>query len=158
MATRLHQFPRFGRAPEQESESRAAEPRREAVRGKTWAHLGSNQSRPLAALANIDTQFEALAGQILVSGEWLDSLSTTLRDFRCGQDVDGMAENDRRRREDAARKLWDELAVNTEHRDITKVQAFREMCEATVKVYDGTEDQRVADWARDALRLLDEGA
>jgi hypothetical protein len=48
--------------------------------------------------------------------------------------------------------------VNTEHQDITRVQAFREMCEgeATIKVYDRTEDQDVADWAREALRLLDE--
>ena len=30
------------------------------------------------------------------------------------------------------------------------------MCEAAIKVYDGTEDQHVADWAREALRLLDE--
>jgi aromatic ring hydroxylase len=33
------------------------------------------------------------------------------------------------------------LAVSTEHEDITKVEAFREMCEAAIKVYDGTEDQ-----------------
>ena len=30
------------------------------------------------------------------------------------------------------------------------------MCEAAIMVYDGTEDQYVADWAREALRLLDE--
>jgi hypothetical protein len=30
------------------------------------------------------------------------------------------------------------------------------MCEAAIKVYDGTKDQYVADWAREALRLLDE--
>ena len=30
-------------------------------------------------------------------------------------------------------------------------RAFREICEAAVAVYDGTEDQRVADWAREAL-------
>jgi hypothetical protein len=46
--------------------------------------------------------------------------------------------------------------VSTEHNDITKVQAYRQMCEAAIKVYDGTEEQRVADWAREALRLLDE--
>jgi hypothetical protein len=46
--------------------------------------------------------------------------------------------------------------VSTEHKDITKLQAFRQMCEAAITVYDGTEDQHVADWAREALRLLDE--
>jgi hypothetical protein len=50
----------------------------------------------------------------------------------------------------------DVLAVTTEHKDVTKVQALREMCGAAIKVYDGTEDQAVADWAREALRLLDE--
>lgn len=30
------------------------------------------------------------------------------------------------------------------------------MCEAAITVYDGTEDQYVADWAREVLRLLDE--
>jgi hypothetical protein len=30
------------------------------------------------------------------------------------------------------------------------------MCEAAIKVYDGIQDQRVADWACEALRLLDE--
>jgi hypothetical protein len=30
------------------------------------------------------------------------------------------------------------------------------MCEAAIKAYDGTEEQRIADWAREALRLLDE--
>jgi hypothetical protein len=30
------------------------------------------------------------------------------------------------------------------------------MCEAAISVYDGTEDQRVADWAREAMRGLDE--
>jgi hypothetical protein len=28
------------------------------------------------------------------------------------------------------------------------------MCEAAIEVYDGTENQYVADWAREALRLL----
>lgn len=46
--------------------------------------------------------------------------------------------------------------MSTEHRDIAKVHAFREMCEAAVKVYDGTEEQYVADWAREAPQLLDE--
>ena len=67
-----------------------------------------------------------------------------------------MTEDERRRREDAARQFWDVLAVTTEHEDVTKVQAFRQMCEAAIKVYDRTEDQHVADWAREALRLLDE--
>jgi hypothetical protein len=30
------------------------------------------------------------------------------------------------------------------------------MCEAAIKVYDGTEDKYVADWAREALRGLDD--
>mgnify|MGYP003288296744 CR=1 FL=1 len=46
--------------------------------------------------------------------------------------------------------------MSTEHQDITKVQAFWEMCEAAIEVYDGTEDRYVADWAREALRVLDE--
>jgi hypothetical protein len=62
--------------------------------------------------------------------------------------------DDEERRLAAARRFWDRLAVTTEHQDITKVQAFREMCEAAIAVYDGTEDQHVADWARDALRGL----
>jgi len=66
-----------------------------------------------------------------------------------------MAE-DERRREQAARQFLDVLFTKTEHKDITKVQAFREMCESAIEVYDGTEDQYVADWAREALRLLDE--
>jgi hypothetical protein len=57
------------------------------------------------------------------------------------------------RREHAAQQFWDVL---TERRDITYAQAFREMCESAIKVYDGTEDQRVADGAREFLRLLDE--
>ena len=72
----------------------------------------------------------------------------------CGIDVGALSDDERR--EAAARRLWDELAVTTEHRDVTRVQAFREMCEATVRVYDGTPDQHYADWAREALRLLDE--
>jgi hypothetical protein len=67
-----------------------------------------------------------------------------------------MTEDEQRRREEAARQFLDVLFTKTEHKDITKVQAFREMCESAIEVYDGTEDQRVADWAREALRLLDE--
>jgi hypothetical protein len=67
-----------------------------------------------------------------------------------------LTENERDHRADAARQLWDRLAVGTEHQDITKVEAFREMCEAAIEVYEGTADQYVADWAREALRLLDE--
>jgi hypothetical protein len=64
--------------------------------------------------------------------------------------------DDARRREDAARQFLDVLFTTTEHQDITKVEAFRQMCESAITVYDGTEEQSVADWAREALRLLDE--
>jgi len=64
--------------------------------------------------------------------------------------------NEQSPQEHALRQLWDRLAVTTEHQDVTRVQAFREMLEATISVYDGAEDQYVADWAREALRLLDE--
>jgi hypothetical protein len=37
--------------------------------------------------------------------------------------------------------------VSTEHKDITKLQAFRQMCEAAITVYDGTEDQHVAGYS-----------
>jgi hypothetical protein len=57
---------------------------------------------------------------------------------------------------EAARQFWDAMALTTEHADIDRVEAFRRMCEAAIKAYDGTEDQRIADWAREALRLLDE--
>jgi hypothetical protein len=67
-----------------------------------------------------------------------------------------MTEDERRRA--AADQFLDALAKKTEHREITNVQAFREMLEAAVAVYDGTEDQRVADWARNALRAMDERA
>jgi len=40
-------------------------------------------------------------------------------------------------------------------RDIRKRRAFRQMYESAIVVYDGTEDECVADWAREALRLLD---
>jgi len=66
-----------------------------------------------------------------------------------------MTENERRR-EHAMRQFLDMVAVSTEHKDITRVQALREMCEAAIKVYDGTEGQPVADWAREALRIMDE--
>jgi hypothetical protein len=46
--------------------------------------------------------------------------------------------------------------VSTEHEDITKLQAYRKMLEAAIVVYDGTENRYVADWARDAIRDLDE--
>ena len=55
--------------------------------------------------------------------------------------------------------FWNVFGVwftTTEHQDTMTVEAFRQMCEPVIAVYDGTEDQRVADWARDALRLLDE--
>ena len=57
---------------------------------------------------------------------------------------------------EAIRPFLDELARATEHEDITIVEALRRMCEAAISVYDGTEDQRVADWARQVLRGLDE--
>jgi hypothetical protein len=57
---------------------------------------------------------------------------------------------------DAARQFWDRLALSTEHEDIDKVEAFRRMCLAAIQAYDGTDDQHIADWAREALRLLDE--
>jgi hypothetical protein len=60
------------------------------------------------------------------------------------------------RREHALRQLLDRLAVSTEHEDITKLQAYRKMLEAAIVVYDGTENRYVADWARDAIRDLDE--
>ena len=47
--------------------------------------------------------------------------------------------------------------MSTEHRDITKIEACRWMCESALEVYDGNEDyQDVADWAREALRIMDE--
>ena len=46
--------------------------------------------------------------------------------------------------------------MTTEHKDVTRAEALREMCEATIEVYDGTPDQAVANWAREVLRLLDE--
>jgi hypothetical protein len=55
--------------------------------------------------------------------------------------------------EDAARQLMDLLAVKTEHVSLTR--AFRELCESTIKMYDGTERQQSADWAREVLRALD---
>jgi hypothetical protein len=57
--------------------------------------------------------------------------------------------------ERVAREFWDQLALMTEHRNITYAQAFREMCESAIKACDGTEEQRVADGAREFLRLLD---
>jgi hypothetical protein len=50
----------------------------------------------------------------------------------------------------------DALAVITEHEDVTNIEAFDQMCENAVAVYDGTDHQHVADWAREAIRLMDE--
>jgi DNA-binding response OmpR family regulator len=47
------------------------------------------------------------------------------------------------------------LAPPAVRRDVRKKKAFRQMCESAITVYDGTEDKCVADWAREALRLLD---
>jgi hypothetical protein len=38
-----------------------------------------------------------------------------------------MEDDERTRREDAARRLWDMLAVKTEHQDLTNLEAFRQM-------------------------------
>ncbi len=46
------------------------------------------------------------------------------------------------------------LAPPAGRRDVRKLKACRQMCESAITVYDGTEDQCVADWAREALRLL----
>ncbi|MGZ8697060.1 MAG: hypothetical protein ACXW0F_04295 [Gaiellaceae bacterium] len=67
-----------------------------------------------------------------------------------------MTDDEQRRREQAGRQFLDVLAVTTEHKDVTRAEALREMCEATIEVYDGTPDQAVANWAREVLRLLDE--
>jgi DNA-binding response OmpR family regulator len=47
------------------------------------------------------------------------------------------------------------LAPPAVRRSVRKRRAFRQMCESAIAVYDGTEDECVADWAREALRLLD---
>jgi len=60
-------------------------------------------------------------------------------------------------RRHAARQLFERLAIMTEHEDITKLEAFRRMCESTIAEYEGTENQAAADWAREAIRLIDEG-
>jgi len=65
-----------------------------------------------------------------------------------------VTEDEQGRREEAARRFFDVLAVTTEHEDVTRVQAFRDMCEAAIRAYDGTDDAYVADWAREALRRL----
>ena len=36
------------------------------------------------------------------------------------------------------------------------MEAFRDMCEATIAEYDGTAKEYAADWAREALCLLAE--
>jgi hypothetical protein len=46
--------------------------------------------------------------------------------------------------------------VSTEHEDVTRIEAYRKMLEAAIIVYDGTENQYVADWAREGIRVLDE--
>jgi hypothetical protein len=61
-----------------------------------------------------------------------------------------------RRRQEAAREFLDVVATTTEHQDITKAQAVRQMLEAAIHVYDCTEKQYVADWARETLLRMDE--
>lgn len=39
-----------------------------------------------------------------------------------------------------------------------RLESFRETCEALVATYDGTDEQHYADWAREAIRLIDEQA
>jgi DNA-binding response OmpR family regulator len=47
------------------------------------------------------------------------------------------------------------LAPPAVRRDVRKIEAFRQMCESAITVYDGTEDECVAHWAREALWLVD---
>jgi hypothetical protein len=44
--------------------------------------------------------------------------------------------------------------LHTEHHDVTRIEALMDMCRAAIADYDGTDEQEVADWAREALRLL----
>jgi DNA-binding response OmpR family regulator len=48
------------------------------------------------------------------------------------------------------------LAPHTMRRDPRRIEAFRQMCASAIVVYSGTEEQSVAEWAGEALRLLDE--
>ena len=52
------------------------------------------------------------------------------------------------------KQFLDQVALHAEHHDVTRIEALMDMCRAAIAVYDGTEDQAVADWAREALRLL----
>ena len=52
------------------------------------------------------------------------------------------------------KRFLDQVALHAEHHDVTRIEALMDMCRAAIAVYDGTEDQAVADWAREALRLL----
>jgi DNA-binding response OmpR family regulator len=52
------------------------------------------------------------------------------------------------------RVILDVLAPPAVRRDVRKIKAFRQMCKSAITIYDGTEEQYVADWAREALRLL----
>jgi hypothetical protein len=51
-------------------------------------------------------------------------------------------------------QFLDQVALHTEHHDVTRIEALTDMCQAAIAVYDGTDEQYVADWAREALRLL----
>ncbi len=52
------------------------------------------------------------------------------------------------------KQFLDQVALHTEHHDVTRIEALMDMCRAAVADYDGTDAQEVADWAREALRLL----
>ena len=45
------------------------------------------------------------------------------------------------------KQFLDQVALHTEHHDATRIEALMDMCRAAIAVYDGTEDQAVADWA-----------
>ncbi len=70
--------------------------------------------------------------------------------------MDERSPEDEQRRREAARQFLDVMAITTERQGLTNTGALREMCESAIKVYEGTEEQPVADWARECLRLMDE--
>jgi DNA-binding response OmpR family regulator len=48
------------------------------------------------------------------------------------------------------------LAPPNVRRDPRRIEAFRQMCASAIVVYSGTEEESIADWAGEALRLLGE--
>ena len=46
------------------------------------------------------------------------------------------------------KKFLDQVALNTEHHDVTRIEALMDMRRAAIAVYDGTDEQEIADWAR----------